>query len=45
MGIGSTIIASKNLNRQYMGIEIDKNYYDIVQDRIAISSTLDKFIQ
>ena len=34
MGIGSTIIASKYLNRQYIGIEIDKNYYDIANNRI-----------
>ena len=45
MGIGSTVIASKLLNRQYMGIEIDKNYYDIANDRIAVSSTIQEFIQ
>ena len=45
MGIGSTVIASKLLNRQYMGIEIDKNYYDIANDRITVSSTIQEFIQ
>tara|TARA_R110001592_G_scaffold219264_1_gene473409 strand:- start:125 stop:820 length:696 start_codon:yes stop_codon:yes gene_type:complete len=34
MGIGATIIASKYCNRKYIGIEIDKNYYDIANNRI-----------
>lgn len=29
MGIGSTIIACKNTNRRYIGIELDKEYFDI----------------
>ena len=33
-GIGSTCIASKNLNRKYIGIELDKIYYDICLDRL-----------
>jgi len=33
-GIGSTLIASKNCNRQYIGFELDKNYYNIAKQRI-----------
>ena len=35
MGIGSVGIACKMLNRQFMGIELDENYYKIAKDRIA----------
>lgn len=28
-GVGTTLIACKNLKRNYIGIEIDKSYYDI----------------
>lgn len=34
MGIGSTGIACKELDRQFIGIEIDDNYYKIAQRRI-----------
>ena len=34
MGIGSTILACKELNRRYIGIEIDKIYFDIATKRI-----------
>ena len=34
MGIGSTCIAAKNINRDYIGIELDKNYYDIAVGRV-----------
>lgn len=34
MGSGSTIVAAKNLNRQYIGIEKDVNYYNIAYQRI-----------
>ena len=33
-GIGSTLIASKNLGRKYIGFEIDKKYYDIIEARL-----------
>lgn len=33
-GVGSTLIASKILERKYIGIEIDKNYYQITQQRL-----------
>lgn len=34
MGVGSTAIAAIDLNRDYMGFEIDADYYKAMQDRI-----------
>ena len=34
IGSGTTAIASINTNRQYIGFELDKNYYDIANKRI-----------
>ena len=34
MGSGTTAIACLNTNRQYIGFELDKDYYNIAQDRI-----------
>ena len=34
MGIGSTGVAAVQLNRQFIGCEIDKKYYDIAEQRI-----------
>lgn len=34
MGSGTTCLACKNLNRNYIGIELDKNYFDIAKNRI-----------
>ena len=34
MGSGSTIVACKNTKRQFIGIELDKNYFDISVQRI-----------
>lgn len=34
MGSGSTGVASKRLDRNFIGIEIDKNYFDIAKNRI-----------
>ena len=36
MGSGSTGVACKNLNRNFVGIEINKDYYDIAQSRIGV---------
>lgn len=35
MGIGSTVIACKQLERDCIGIEIDKKYFDIASHRIS----------
>ena len=34
VGGGSTMIASKNLNRKYIGFELDKKYFEIAKNRI-----------
>lgn len=34
IGSGTTAVACKNLNRHYIGFEIDTDYYKIAQDRI-----------
>lgn len=34
MGSGTTGVACKNLNRKFVGIEMDKKYFEIAQERI-----------
>ena len=34
MGSGTTGVAAKNLNRDFIGIEMDKGYFDIAEKRI-----------
>ena len=34
MGSGSTGVACQNLNRKFIGIELDENYFDIATERI-----------
>lgn len=36
-GSGSTLVAAKNLNRQFIGIEKEKQYYDICLKRLEMS--------
>ena len=38
MGVGSTCIASLLLNRQYIGVELDENYFKISEYRIKKAS-------
>ena len=35
MGSGTTGVACKNLNRNFIGIELDETYYNIAKDRIG----------
>jgi len=35
MGSGTTGLACKNLNRKFIGIELDKKYFDIATERIS----------
>lgn len=39
MGSGSTGVACRNTNRDFIGIELDKDYYDIAVNRINDSQT------
>jgi site-specific DNA-methyltransferase (adenine-specific) len=34
MGSGSTGVACKNTNRKFIGIELDRKYFDIAKERI-----------
>ena len=34
MGSGSTGVACKKLNRKFIGIELDENYFKIAEERI-----------
>ena len=34
MGSGSTGVACMNTNRNFIGIELDENYFNIAKDRI-----------
>ena len=35
MGSGSTALACKNTNRNYIGFEIDKDYYEVALKRVS----------
>lgn len=36
MGIGTTCIATKNLKRDFIGIELDNTYFNIAKERLAM---------
>ena len=38
MGSGTTGVAAKNLNRSFIGIELDEEYFKIASDRINLST-------
>ena len=35
MGSGTTGVACKNLNRKFIGIELDKKYFEVAKQRIT----------
>ena len=37
MGSGTTAVACKNLNRDFIGIELNKDYFEIAKKRIGSS--------
>lgn len=41
MGSGSTGVACQHLNRNFIGIELEKKYYDIARERIENSTSLE----
>ena len=43
LGSGTTGVVAKRLNRRFIGIEIDKQYFDIAEKRIANEKVLDIF--
>ena len=44
MGSGTTAVAAKELNRKFLGFEIDKKYYEIACDRLKGITQQDKKI-
>ncbi len=42
LGVGTTCIAAKRLNRKYIGIEIDERYYNIAKRRVELALPISK---
>jgi site-specific DNA-methyltransferase (adenine-specific) len=45
IGSGSTGVACKNLNREFIGIEKEEKYFNIAKERIEHKDELDNFIE
>ena len=45
MGSGTTGVACKNLNRDFIGIEIDKDYFEIAKKRIEKHTTQERLFK
>ena len=43
VGVGATALACQNLNRNFIGCEIDKKYYDTAMERL--NSSLNDFFE
>jgi len=44
MGSGTTGVAAKKLNRNFIGIELDENYFNIARDRIEAVQVVDDMV-
>jgi len=44
-GVGSTLVAAKILNRNYIGIEIDKEFFDLSEERLHNKNHLKQYIE
>ena len=43
MGSGTTGVACKELNRNFIGIELDENYFNIAKNRIENTESPNKW--
>ena len=41
MGVGSTAIACRNTKRNFIGIEIEKKYFEIAKERLTEGGKID----